>query len=277
MTARSIRRAAERKANKLARKAQGIPFHPGALPSEAAPLKHESSEKTTNPRVLANRANAQFSTGPTSFEGKAKVSLNAVKTGLTGRTVLLPNEDAAEYQQYLGEYESELQPVGVRERDLVQSIADTMWRLRRIPGLEMALFAHGRLEFAGLFDAHDPSLHAAMIEFHTTRAYERDLRNLRLQEARLQRRREKETAELAALQAGRKAREWAEKQQALDAVAQLYIAAKHHNQPFEPVPNGFEFSIADIESYLERVSSSWFDKAERSINPNIAKTLDQVA
>jgi hypothetical protein len=37
--------------------------------------------------------NAQLSTGPRSAEGKA-VSMNAVKTGLTGRTVLLPSDDA---------------------------------------------------------------------------------------------------------------------------------------------------------------------------------------
>ena len=49
-------------------------------------------------RLAANRANAQLSTGPTSLAGKAKSSLNAVKTGLTGRTVLLPTEDAVLYE-----------------------------------------------------------------------------------------------------------------------------------------------------------------------------------
>jgi hypothetical protein len=33
-----------------------------------------------------DRANSQHSTGPRSDEGKAKSSLNAIKTGLTGRT-----------------------------------------------------------------------------------------------------------------------------------------------------------------------------------------------
>lgn len=48
-------------------------------------------------RLAANRANARLSTGPTSPAGKTKSSLNAVKTGLTGRTVLLPAENAAAY------------------------------------------------------------------------------------------------------------------------------------------------------------------------------------
>ena len=41
-------------------------------------------------RLAANIANAQLSTGPRTSAGKSKSSLNAVKTGLTGRTVLLP-------------------------------------------------------------------------------------------------------------------------------------------------------------------------------------------
>jgi len=46
-------------------------------------------------QIAANKNNAQQSTGPVSAAGKAKSSLNAVKTGLTGRTVLLPGDDAA--------------------------------------------------------------------------------------------------------------------------------------------------------------------------------------
>ena len=42
-------------------------------------------------RLAANRENAQKSTGPKTPEGKAKSSLNAVKCGLTGNTVLFAN------------------------------------------------------------------------------------------------------------------------------------------------------------------------------------------
>src|SRR5882757_3801626 len=77
MTDRSVRRAIERKAKKLERKRLQ-----NALPSEAC--------------LEANRANAQLSTGPRSENGKAKSSLNAVKTALTGSTVLLPADDTAE-------------------------------------------------------------------------------------------------------------------------------------------------------------------------------------
>ena len=128
MTDRSIRRAIERKAKKLERKRLQ-----NTLPSEA--------------RLEANRANAQLSTGPRSENGKAKSSLNAIKTALTGSTILLPADDTAAYQRHLEAFEQEFHPVGLRECELGQSIADTWWRLRRIPVLEMALFAKGRIEF----------------------------------------------------------------------------------------------------------------------------------
>jgi hypothetical protein len=111
MTPRSIRRAGERKANKLARKAD------------------------------VNRKNAQLSTGPVTEAGKAIASLNALKSGLTGRTVLLSIDDAAQYKTHIQSYEDHFQPIGPEEQALVQSLADTSWRLARIPGLEMAIYA----------------------------------------------------------------------------------------------------------------------------------------
>jgi hypothetical protein len=88
-------------------------------------------------RLAANRANAQLRIGPNTPKGKAKSSLNAVKTGLTGRTMLLADEEeAAAYRAHLARFEQEFQPVGEQERTLVQNLADTQWRLDRIPNLE---------------------------------------------------------------------------------------------------------------------------------------------
>jgi hypothetical protein len=122
-------------------------------------------------------------------------------------SVLLSAEDAAEYQRHLTAFAEEFQPVGLRECELVQSIADTWWRLRRIPALESALFAKGRIEFANLFDEHDLAARPHLIDAHTFITYEKQIRNLQLQEARLARRREKETAELRALQEERQQKE----------------------------------------------------------------------
>jgi len=62
-------------------------------PSKAQTLDtipHSESDMASPNQLAANRANAQLSAGPTSSEGNAKISHNALKTGLTGRTVLLP-------------------------------------------------------------------------------------------------------------------------------------------------------------------------------------------
>jgi hypothetical protein len=133
--------------------------------------------------------------------------MNAIKTGLTGRTVLLPSDDTEAYCQHLAAYETEFQPVGLRERELVQSLADLRWRLQRIPGLEMAIYARGRDEFAVQFEELDPAVRSARIDLETFIHYEKPLRNLQLQEGRLRRHREKDLAELRQLQEERRQRE----------------------------------------------------------------------
>lgn len=211
---------------------------------------------TSSAQLAANRANAQLSSGAKTPEGKAASSLNAVKNALTGRTVLLPTDDAAAYQAHIAAYQKDLQPVGQRECDLVQSIGACVWRLQRISGLEMAIFAKGALQFADSFNEHDPSLRPGMIELQTFLAYEKQLRNLQLQEARLSRRREKELAELRDLQ---KERKW-KQEQALDIAASRYVAAKHRGTPPRLSANGFEFSIDEIERYLEGVPPSIIER-----------------
>lgn len=157
-----------------------------------------------NRRAAANRENAQLSTGPVSPEGKAIASMNALKTGLTGRTVLLPDDDAAAYQTHVRRFFDEHQPSGDRETELVQSLADARWRLNRIPSLETGIYALGRIQFAELFSTYEPSARAALIQAHTYLTFQKQLNNLALQENRLRRHFEKDLAELRNLQAHRK-------------------------------------------------------------------------
>ncbi len=284
MTARSIRRAIERKAKKAALKAEkhltAETIVPAVAPEAPAPRITPSNQpvRHTRPRpvtseslcwnheplddspaeepklftsaslspaqLAANRANAQLSSGPSSPEGKATSSLNAVKTALTGRTVLLPTDDAPAYERHLRAYAGDLSPTGARECDLVQSIADSAWRLKRIPCLETAIFAQGYIEFANAFEDHDPSLRASMIELQTYLKYEKQLRNLQLQESRLARRREKEMAELHQLQQERREAEKQRENEALQA-----------EQSSQTPSNGFVFSTAQIEHHLERAQA----------------------
>ena len=74
----------------------------------------------------------------------------------TGGATLLPVTDAAPYGQLLQDHQTEFQPVGLQESSLVQTLAETAWRMRRLVALEMALFAKGRIEFAAQFAATLP-------------------------------------------------------------------------------------------------------------------------
>jgi hypothetical protein len=173
-----------------------------------------SAPHTISPqRLAANRANAQKSTGPITPEGKATSSLNALKTGLTGKAVLLPSEDAAAYEEHLLRFLVDLQPVGDRETHLVQTLADTQWRLDRIPNLEAGLFALGRRRYADLFaDESNEPLRTMLLDAHILMTEAKHFKNLHLQEARLRRQYEKDRKELRQLQAERKEAEEANSQ-----------------------------------------------------------------
>jgi hypothetical protein len=246
MTPRSIRRAAERRANKLARKAaqQGVILAAeNQLPSAEMETLAETQSETSEPAIIpAPAANAHLST---------------VTSTLTGEPTLLSAADAAPYGQLLRDYQTEFQPVGLLESELVQTLAETIWRTRRLRALESSIFAKGRVEFAAQFAEHKPELRVSLIEVHTFLTYEKQLRGLQLQEARLSRRAEKASAELRLLQNERHQREQRmlrkeeeEQQRQLEVAAKLYQAAKQNRQPFNPGENGFEFSNHEIESYL---------------------------
>ena len=190
-----------------------------------------SSPLPSERRLAANRANAQLSTGPVTSAGKAKSSLNAVRTGLTGRTVLLPTEDAAAYETHLENYRREFQPVGIRETQLVQNLADTQWRLDRIPSLENGIFALGRFRYAELFGGQDAEA-GHMLDAQILITEAKHFKNLHLQENRLRRQYRQDAKELKERQAQRK-KEQEEQEQAKKAAQPKALAA---------TPNGFEFT-----------------------------------
>ena len=290
MTPRSIRRAAERKALKLARKSErqdpAAPAISAGLELDRKPSDHPAPDHRPEPestrslplsavRTAANRRNALLSQGPITREGKNISQMNALKTGLTGKTVLLPSDDVAEYRSHVEAFEQEWRPVGQQEQQLVQSLADIAWRIARISGLEFAIYARGQMQFENLFENQDQGARAALIQLETYLVFEKELRNLSLQEARLYRRRDLQTAELRSLQMARK------KEELIRAEALARV-----KQPVLPPPvkvqaaaNGFEFSdflseapspsAAASETRLQG-AASMPSVANRSIPPQAA-------
>jgi len=83
-------------------------------------------------------------------------------------------------------------------------------------------------------------------------AYEKQFKNLQLQESRLARRREREMAELRQLQQERKSKESA----ALENATRAYLLARSRNQPFDLAALGFEFSKQRFEAHLAGLAPS---------------------
>jgi hypothetical protein len=177
MTPRSIRRAAERKAKKLALKAakqtsnsQTIAgpletFEPVVLPeppdfngqadlSESPePHSEQRARRTFSPQrvdlpyarkgdrpspaqLLANRANAQHSTGPKSEAGKAVSSLNNFRHGLAGKFMVLDWESREEFNDLLDNLRAEHRPATPTETLLVENMTQHYWLRQRAMRLQ---------------------------------------------------------------------------------------------------------------------------------------------
>jgi hypothetical protein len=97
-------------------------------------------------QLKANRANARRSTGPNTVSGKARSSMNACKHGLTAQTVVIGDEDPAQFDCLRKVLEQDFDPHSMIERELVERLAGIVWRLRRMPKFEAALVEARREE-----------------------------------------------------------------------------------------------------------------------------------
>ncbi|MDZ4802319.1 MAG: hypothetical protein SGI92_29520 [Bryobacteraceae bacterium] len=86
----------------------------------------------------ASKINGARSKGPVTPEGKAKVSQNGCKHGLSAKQTVLRNEDPAQYAELREVYLRDYAPASEMETDLVLDIAEARWRLRRFRALETA-------------------------------------------------------------------------------------------------------------------------------------------
>jgi len=215
----------------------------------------------TESQINANRANAQHSTGPSSPEGKLKSSHNALRTGLTGRTILLPTDDAAAYENFVEILKRKYQPYDAYEKHLAQSIADTEWRLLRIAPLEGGLYAVGRRKLADLFpEEKNPVNRQALIDAEIFMTFRRDFSNLALQERRLRNQRNADVADLEKLQKERRDKQAAD----LKRATALYHSSRKLGVPFEPAFFGFVFSVEELENHINREQATAFVRGQPS-------------
>jgi hypothetical protein len=95
---------------------------------------------TSFKKIDANRRNARRSTGPITAEGKQRSRCNAVRHGLTAKTVIGALEDAEDYRAFEAAIIADYDAQSAVERELVLRLASLLWRLRRATTMETGLF-----------------------------------------------------------------------------------------------------------------------------------------
>ena len=93
---------------------------------------------TTELQITANQENSKLSTGAKTSEGKAIVAQNAIKHGLLSHKLILGEEDLDCWKILLNGLVETFLPVGMIEQLLVEKIAISFWRQRRLVGAEVA-------------------------------------------------------------------------------------------------------------------------------------------
>jgi len=82
-------------------------------------------------QIVANRRNAQRSTGPRTEAGKAVACQNGLRHGFLARQDVIGSESQAQFDGHRERMWKALAPVGPVESELAERIASLSWRLRR--------------------------------------------------------------------------------------------------------------------------------------------------
>lgn len=92
-------------------------------------------KKISKKQNIANRQNAQKSTGPKTAEGRQISAQNSIKHGLHSRDMIINSpflkENRAEYEELLQSLYDEHNPTTHSQEYLVRKIANCLWRSRR--------------------------------------------------------------------------------------------------------------------------------------------------
>jgi hypothetical protein len=200
-------------------------------------------------RDVINRANAQHSTGPRSVIGKQHSALNAITHGLTSQSPVLPAEDQAAFNRHVQAFVDEYKPKGPTEKQLVQDLADTSWRINRIPAVERQLLMLHTTAPAGSINVDIPDLETCLAVEKALRRQERSLANLSMHGHRLSRQFHKTLDQLREIQAVRRETE----ERDLKRAAAILELHKHKGIPYDPAEDGFVFSNAEVETCSRRL------------------------
>jgi hypothetical protein len=136
-------------------------------------------------QLLANRLNAKKSTGPRSVEGKARASMNALKTGIDARSQTIPGEPISQLEELTDDYYQRFCPTTPEQRLLVDTLVDCEWLLRRFRRVEGQMWENPIFEITFAKAFRDDSDHFARLQRRID-ATQRNYRNALHELERLQ-------------------------------------------------------------------------------------------
>jgi hypothetical protein len=140
-------------------------------------------------QIEANRRNALKSTGPTSATGKAASSMNALKSGIHAKSLILPSEKLADLEQLIDDYYQRHNPDSPEARFYLDEVIHCEWLLRRYRTAETQMWEYEN-ESSFSIDRKNPlgksaalgSNHFSKLQYRvdaTRRAYHRALKALK--------------------------------------------------------------------------------------------------
>ena len=100
--------------------------------SESVSTSAEESPVLAIEPESSNGKRGSKAAGPRTELGKQRASRNATKHGVFSKVVVLPDESRAEYERLLAGLRESLRPEGALEELLVDKLAATAWRQRRL-------------------------------------------------------------------------------------------------------------------------------------------------
>ncbi len=208
-------------------------------------------------KLAANRANAQKSTGPKDPILKKKVSMNALRHGLTSARAYQPGDSLEDYDYLIQSHFERYAPETDQETELVQTISENAWRILKVAPEEAAIYDIGRLKYGTeLFpEIKDPDRRLGLINAQVGILYEKQLKNVRLHERRLRNQQEKDIFNLNQMQSNRIARIAREQKEAADAEEAHLSKARRivkncaeQNKPCVLASFGFVFSVDELNA-----------------------------
>ena len=206
---------------------------------------------STNAQINANRENAKLSTGPTSPEGAARSSQNAIRHGFTGQNVVVSEAEREAYEAHIAAYIDQYLPTDHQQKQLVQQLADHDWTLHQISVQQINTISQMNAATTILSAAGDPAATAALLA-----SLSRTLNTLSIYEGRRQRAAKAIREELeAVLKAADDL-----KRKELPQAATIYTIHKAKGQDWDPQEFGFVCSMDDVLAYLQ--GQEWVAEAK---------------